>query len=35
MGIELDDGGLLIIHAMKMRRAYQRLYRQAMRDHSR
>jgi hypothetical protein len=35
MGIELDDGSLLIIHAMKMRRAYRPLYHQVMRDHSR
>jgi hypothetical protein len=34
MGIELDDGGLLIIHAMKMRRAYRPLYRQAMQNRS-
>jgi hypothetical protein len=32
MGIELDDGSLLIIHAMKMRRAYRQLYQEVMRE---
>ncbi len=29
--IELADGGLLVIHAMHMRRSYMPLYRQVMR----
>jgi hypothetical protein len=28
--IELEDGGLLVIHAMRLRRKYQRLYLEAL-----